>query len=189
MTSRTVSNKKITSTMAHMRPLSSIALRFDRHEDRILVTIDAGSPSASAYWLTRRLALNVIHETNPYLARTSPVANKTPAELRGELAKMEREVALASTQRNVSSTPTAALESASATAELAVELNVSAERQGLRLRFRGSKGGEATVGCTRAELQRIVHMLEQEAAKAGWREQEPISSPPVDAKEAKRRAN
>ena len=74
-------------------------------------------------------------------------------------------------------------------AELAVELQVSAERQAIRLRFRGRKGSEASIGFTRIELQRIVHMLEQETAKAGWREGPPVTALPVDAQEAKRRAN
>lgn len=172
-----------------MRQLSSITLHYDVDEDRILVAIDAGSADAHGYWLTRRLALNFIAAAIPYLDRMSPVVGKTPAELHGELATMEREVALASTQGAVSQTSPAALERASVAAELAVELNISREQQQFRLRFRGRKGGEAAVGCSRAELQRIVHMLEQEAAKAGWREGPPVATPPTDAKEAKRRAN
>ena len=172
-----------------MQPPSSVTLRYNVDEDRLLVAINAGSPDACGYWLTRRLALRFIEAANPYLERMSPVASKTPTELRGELAAMEREVALASTQGAVTQTPPAALEAASAAAELAVELNVSAERRELRLRFRGRKGGEATVGCSRAELQRIVHMLEQEAAKAEWRDRAPVAAPSTDAEEAKRRAN
>ena len=73
-----------------MRPLSSIALRFVPHEDRLLLTIDAGSACAYGYWLTRRLALNVIRGANSYLDRSSSVMSKTPMDLRGELALMER---------------------------------------------------------------------------------------------------
>jgi len=102
---------------------------------------------------------------------------------------MEREVALASTQGAVTQTPPAALEAASAAAELAVELNIFVERQGFRLRFHGRKGGEAAVPCSRAELQRVIHMLEEEAAKAGWRERVPVAAPPTDTKETRRRAN
>ena len=102
---------------------------------------------------------------------------------------MEREVALAHTRGSVSRMPATALESASAAADLAVELNVSVEQQRLRLRFRGRKGGEAAVPCSRAELQRVIHMLEEEAAKAGWRERAPVAAPPTDTKETRRRAN
>jgi hypothetical protein len=172
-----------------MQPLSSITLRYDGNEDRILVAINAGSPDGRGYWLTRRLALSFIEAANPYLERLSPIVSKTPAELRGELAAMEREVALASTQGALARAPAAALESASRIAELAFELDVSVEPRGFRLRFRGRKGGESSIGYSRAELQRIVHMLEQEAAKAGWRERTPVAALSSDCKEAQHRAN
>ena len=172
-----------------MQSLNSITLHYDANEDRLLVVINAGSADFCGYWLTRRLALNVIEAANPYLNRMSPVVNKTPTALRGELATMEREVALASTQESLSQTPTAALESASVTAELAVELTISLEQRGFRLKFRGRKGGEAAVGCSRAELQRVVHMMEQEVAKASWREGPPATPPQTDRSETKRRAH
>jgi len=172
-----------------MRPPNSITLHYDTDEDRLLVVINAGSADAGGYWLTRRLALRFIEAANPFLDRMSPVVGKTPAELHDELATMEREVALASTQGNMSRTPTAALESASAAAELAVELTISRERQSFRLKLRGRKGGETALDYSRALLQRIVHEVEQEAAKAGWREGPPAAPPPTDAKEAKRRAH
>ena len=172
-----------------MQPLNSITLHYDANEDRLLVAINAGSVDACGYWLTRRLALNLIQVANPYLDRMSPVVSKTPTALRGELATMEREVALASTQENVSQTPTAALESASVTAELALELNITQEQQGFRLKFRGRKGRETAVGCLRAELQRVIHMLEQEVVKAGWREGPPPAAPQADSSETKRRAH
>src|SRR5450830_715364 len=88
-----------------MQPLSSITLHYDANEDRLLVAINAGSADTCGYWLTRRLALNLIKVANPYLDRMSPVVSKTPTALRGELATMEREVALARTQESVSQTP------------------------------------------------------------------------------------
>jgi hypothetical protein len=174
-----------------MQPLNSITLHYDVNEDRLLVALNAGSPDACGYWLTRRLTLNFIEAGNPFLDRMSPVVSKTPTALRGELATMEREVALASTQGSVSQMPTAAVESVSIAADLAVELNIAQEGQGFRLRFRGRKGSEAAVGCLRAELQRVIHMLEQEVAKAGWREGRASVVPPpqADPSETKRRAN
>ncbi len=139
--------------------------------------------------MTRRLALNLIQAANPYLNRMSSLLRKTPTELRAELATMERDVAMASTQRKVSQKPTAVLEGASVAAELAVELNISQIQQSFRLRFRGRKGSEAVVGCSRPELQRVIHMVEQEAVKAGWREAPPAASPQIDRSETKRRAH
>ncbi len=143
-----------------MQSKNSITLHYDANEDRILVAINAGSADSNGYWLTRRLALNFIEAANPYLARISPAVSKTPTALRGELATMEREIALARTQQSVSQTPSAALERASMAAELLVALNVAQEGQGFRLKFRGGKGRETAVGCSQSELQRIIHMLE-----------------------------
>ena len=57
-----------------MQPLSSVTLRYNVDEDRLLVAINAGSPEARRYWLTRRLALKFIEAANPYLDRMSPNA-------------------------------------------------------------------------------------------------------------------
>ncbi len=172
-----------------MQPKNSITLHYDANEDRILVAINAGSADTNGYWLTRRLALSFIEAANPYLDRMSPAVSKTPTALRGELATMERQVALARTQQSVSQTPAAALERASVAAELVVALDVTQEGQGFRLKFRGGKGRETAVGCLRAELQRIIHMLEQEVAKAGWHERPSAPEPPTDRMEPNRRAH
>jgi hypothetical protein len=172
-----------------MRPPNSITLHCDASEDRILVAINAGRVDAAGYWLTRRLALKLIQAANPYLDRMSPVLSKTPTALRSELAAMEREVALASTQKNVSPTPDGALESVSLAAELAIELSITRKQQGFGLKFRGRKGRETTVGCSKAELQRIIHTVEREVVKASWREGPPPAERQPSEKEPKRRAH
>jgi len=172
-----------------MQPPNSITQRYDVNEDRILVAINAGSTDTNGYWLTRRLALSFIEAANPYLDRMSPAMSKTPTALRGELATMERQVALGRTQQSVTQTPTAVLERASVAAELVVALNVTRQQQGFRLKFRGGKGRETALGCSQAELQRIIYMLEQEVAKAGWRERPSPPEPPTDRTERNRRAH
>jgi len=172
-----------------MQPPNSITQRYDVNEDRILVAINAGSTDANGYWLTRRLALSFIEASSAYLDRMSPVVSKTPTALRGELATMERQVALARTRRSVSQMPPAALARATVAAELVVALNVTRVAQGFRLKFRGGKGRETAVGCSQVELQRIIHMLEQEVAKAGWRERPSPPEPPTDRTERNRRAH
>jgi hypothetical protein len=172
-----------------VRPPNSITLRYDANEDRILVAINAGAADAAGYWLTRRLALNLIQTANPYLDRMSPVLSKTPTAVRSELATMEREVALASTQKNVGPTPDGALESASLAAELAIELSITRKQQGFGLKFRGRKGRDTVVGCSRVELQRIIHTVEQEVAKAGWHEGPPAVAQQPRVKETTRRVH
>jgi hypothetical protein len=168
---------------------TAVTLRYDPSEDRILAAFNAASVESRGYWLTRRLALKFIEAANAYLERMSAVASKTPVDLRGELATMEREVSLVRTQGAVSQTPPAGLERTREAAELTAEVNISAEGQGFRLRLRGSKGGESVVGCTRAELQRIMHMFEVETAKAAWRDPAAVAAPPNIPPVVKRRAN
>lgn len=170
-------------------PSSSITLHYDANEDRILVAINAGSADAAGYWLTRRLALKFIQAANPYLQRMSPVLSKTPTALRSELAAMEREVALARTQKNVGPTPDGALQSASLAAELAIELAIARKQQGFGLKFRGRKGRETTVDCSKAELQRIIHTVERDVAKASWSEGPAPAERQPSEREPKRRAH
>lgn len=65
------------------------------------------------------------------------------AALRSELAMMERETALASTQ--VRPTPTSALRSAGEVAELAIELVIAQKQRGFGLKLRGCTGRETIV--------------------------------------------
>ena len=168
---------------------TAVTLRYDSNEDRILAAFNAESDEARGYWLTRRLALKFIEAANAYLERMSAVASKTPADLRGELAAMDREFSLVRTQGAISQTPPATLERTREVAELTAEVNISVEGQRFRLRLRGCNGGESVVGCTRAELQRIIHMLEQETKKAGWRDMAIVGAPPVIPPAVKRRVN
>ena len=125
-----------------MRSPSSITLHYDANEDRILIAINAGSPEVAAYWLTRRLALKLVQAANPYLDRMSPVLSKAPTAVRRELATMDREVALASTQKNLRATPNTVLNGASKLAELARELVIVQKKPGFALNFHGRSGRE-----------------------------------------------
>lgn len=183
----TCSQPRSFSKSLEMRSPSSITLHYDASEDRILVAIDAGAPEVAAYWLTRRLALNLVQAANPYLDRMSPVLSKAPTAVRRELATMEREVALATTYKNLRRTPDAVLKSASKLAELARELVITQSKQGFGLKFGGCKGRETIVGCSRSDLQRIIHMVEQEMAKANWHDLRPADAPPREENETRRR--
>lgn len=148
---------------------TSITLQYDVLEDRILAVVNAGTAEASAYWLTRRLTLNLIDRANPYLQGLSPVVAKTPFELRSELATMERQVALARTEQAISHTPTDVVASASVGADLAAEITIAQNGDTYLLRMTGRNGGQASLLWSRDHLQRIVCMLEDFSAQAGWR--------------------
>jgi hypothetical protein len=61
-----------------------------------------------------------------------------------------------------------ALQSSAAAAELADRMTIAQQGQGFRLELYGDKGGEAKGVVARAELQRILRMLEAEVGRGAW---------------------
>ena len=66
-----------------LRALKTVTFFYVPQEDRIAGAINAGHPDAWSCWLTRRLALAVLERTADYIATTSNLAQRAPAELRG----------------------------------------------------------------------------------------------------------
>jgi hypothetical protein len=151
-----------------VRVLKSINFSYVAAEDRILAVINPGGPEAWSCWLTRRLVLALLDRTSEFLASTSPLVQQVPAEVRGELATFEREAAMASTARAMSTTPAEVLKTSESAAELAGGLKISSQANGFRVELQGEKELGAAGLFTRAELQRFLQMLQAEAAKAGW---------------------
>lgn len=151
-----------------MHALKSVAFSYDPREDRILAAINAGGADAWSCWLTRRMVLALLERVPPAIARTSGATRKAPAEFRGELIAFERDAALAKTAKSLTRTETAVVAKTAASAELADRLGISRQGRGFRLDFCGAQGGGAAGLIQRAELQRILQMLEEEAVKANW---------------------
>ena len=147
--------------------LSSITFVYVR-EDRIAVAINAGRADAWSCWLTRRLALAVLQRATEYLVSTSDLAQRAPAEFRGEAVAFEREAAIAKTAPAMSSTPPAVLKASTDTAELAERLTISREGEAFRLELRGQGEHGAAGIVNRAELQRVLQMLYTAAMQANW---------------------
>jgi hypothetical protein len=151
-----------------VRVLKSVNFSYVAAEDRILAAINPGGPEAWSCWLTRRLVLALLDRTSEFLASTSPLRQQAPAEVRGELAAFEREAAMASTARAMSTTPADVLKTSESTAELAEGLKISSQADGFRVALQGEKGGGAAGFLARTELQRLLQMLQAEVAKASW---------------------
>ena len=158
-----------------MQPNNSIALRYDGGEDRILIVVRAGTPDECGYWLTRRLVLDIIERANPYLDRMSPVASQTPADLRGELATMERQVALARTQGDVGHVSDEVVAGAATAADLGVGLTITKKGANFIVQLRGRNAGQTSLVWSRDHLQRIVLIIEEMAVRAGWRGGAPVA--------------
>jgi len=150
------------------RALRSVTFVYVPREDRILTAINAGHSDAWSCWLTRRLALAVLERTTNYIAGSSNLAQRAPADLRGEMVAFERDAAIAKTAGAMSNTPGAILTSTAATAELADRLTISQHGDGFRLELRGQIDEGVAGVLKRAELQRLLQMLQAEIAKAAW---------------------
>jgi hypothetical protein len=156
------------TAVAVLRTLRNITFVYAMREDRILAAVNAGQPDAWSCWLTRRLALAVLERTANYLVSRSDLAQKAPADLRGETIAFERDAAIAKTARAMSVTPPAVLQSSASAAELAERLTIGQQGDGFRLELHG-QSGQGTAGLVKPdELQRILQMLQVEVAKAGW---------------------
>ena len=110
----------------------------------------------------------MLERATEYIANTSNLAQRAPAELRGEAIAFEREAAIAKTAPAMSRTPPEVLKSSTIAAELADRLTISREQDVFRLELRGQSGNGAAGMVKREELQRILQMLHGVVAQAGW---------------------
>jgi len=161
-----------------MPALRSITFAYRAREDRVLAAVNLNHPDAWSCWITRRLSLAVLERAAKFLANTSRLAQRTSPDHRGELAAFERDAALATTAGAMSATPTEALNASATTFELADRLTITQQGEAFRLELIGDRGGSATGMVLRAELQRILRMLEGEVIKAGW---VVVAPPPASA--------
>lgn len=170
-----------------MRTLKTITFVYDTREDRVLAAINAGLPEAWSCWLTRRVALALLDRAAELVTNTSALAQRAPAELRSESIAFERDAAIASTARRMSSTPRDVLKSSATAAVLAERLTITNQGDRLRLELHGQGGDGAAGTLSRAELQRVLQMLQTIVAKAGWLEMpaKTQSAPAAATSEAK----
>lgn len=151
-----------------MRAIVSITFVYEPREDRIAAAVNPGRADAWSCWLTRRVALALLERTPEFLEGTSALAKRAPAEMRSEFTAFEREAAIAKTQRAMSVTPPEILKSSAGAAELVDRVSITPHGDNFRLELYGMSGEGAGAGLSRAELQRILQMLQGVIAKTGW---------------------
>lgn len=152
-----------------LNTLKTITFVYDSREDRIRGAINGSGPEAWSCWVTRRLSLAWLAKAGEFLASTSPLAQRAPAEHRSDLASFEREAAMAQTAQAMSPTPPEII-AAPPPVEAELLEKVTWTQRGERFHFElvGNRGGGAAGMLSRAELQRIMQMLQEVAGKAGW---------------------
>jgi hypothetical protein len=151
-----------------VRVLKTITFVYKTREDRVLAAINAGKPAAWSCWLTRRIALLLLEHAANLLANTSSLAQRAPADVRGELVAFEREAAIAKTANAMSRTSTEVLTADGTAAELVEQMTISSRDDNFQVQLRGETGGGAAAVVTRAEFQRILQMLQTEVTKGEW---------------------
>jgi hypothetical protein len=150
------------------RTLRSITFVYVPREDRILAAVNAGQRDAWSCWLTRRLTLAVLDKTGEFLVSSSDLAQQAPADFRGEAIAFEHDAALAKTQGAMSITPADVLQSTASWAELADRIAIAPHTDGYQLELFGVSGDSAAGLVKRAELQRLLQMLQLEVVKSAW---------------------
>jgi hypothetical protein len=110
----------------------------------------------------------MIEQGAQFLVSTSPLAKRVAADHQRELARFERDSAMASTARGLSLPSSDALKASANAAELAERLSLAQQGEKFRLELLGDRAGIAIGVVARPDLQRILRMLEVEVTKAGW---------------------
>jgi hypothetical protein len=151
-----------------MHVLKALALAYDPAQDRVLTVVNPGALDSWAFWLTRRLALALLERLPATLEGTSAMAKQAPAEYRNDLVAFERDAALATTSKAMTRTDDSVMRNNAGAAELAVTVKISDQGNSFRLELHGERGGQAAGILGRAELQRILQMVHDEAMKASW---------------------
>src|SRR5580704_12852997 len=126
-----------------MHLLNSVAFAYDSREDRILAAVNPGDPQTWACWLTRRLALAVLAQTQKFLDSTCAMAQQTTAEFRREVIAFERDAAIAATAKAIKRAPAKIVRTIASTAELAERLTISRRADKFQIELHGEKGGAA----------------------------------------------
>jgi hypothetical protein len=150
-----------------MHALKTLAFAYDSLEDRILSIVNLEHPQPWTCWLTRRLTLATLHETAKFMERTSALVQRAAAEFRAEITAFERDAAMSSTAHAVKILPRSGVKAAATTAR-ADRLTIACQADKFRFELQDNNGEGVAGLMERAELQRILRMLEDETHKAGW---------------------
>ena len=121
--------------------------------------------------------LSLLENGTKFLANTSPLVKRAAPEARREIVAFEREAAVVKTAPAMSVTPPEVLKTNVAAAELVHQVTLTQQGERIRMELRGVAGGGSQAGLARADLQRILQMLQAEVVKAAWSAGSAASAP------------
>jgi hypothetical protein len=149
-----------------MSQVRSIALAYDSREDRLFASVNPGAADTCAFWLTRRVVMDILVRLPPVLAQYSPTVRQVPVEHRQGVAEFEREAAVGSAR--FTETSNAVLRTTAPEAQLVETLSFEVHVEGVGVVLLGAKGRRVTGVWPRDDVQRLLHLFQREALKAGW---------------------
>ena len=157
----------------NVKAWSRVTFFYDSREDRILAAINAGKPDPWSGWLTRRLALTFLERTEKLLASTLALAQQVPADVRDDVVAFDRDNAMAQTERGLYKTSGETLKAMKAAAELVQQATVTKHGNQFRIELQDQSGDGAGGMMARADLQRILQLLQAEIQKTDWTAYQP----------------
>ena len=160
--------------------LKTIGFVYDTREDRIRAAVNGSGPDSWSCWITRRLSLAWLAKAGDFLVTTSPLAQRAAPEHRGDLATFEHDAAMAQTARAMTPTPPEVIETAPADTALLDKVTWTPRGERYQFELVDNRGTNAVGALTRPELQRIMQMLQEVVAKAGWAQPTPTQQSTVD---------
>lgn len=110
----------------------------------------------------------LLEKATEILTKTSALIQRTPVESRAEIVAFDHDAAIAKTANRMSLIPAEALNASAAAAELVDRVFITEQKDNFRVEIRGVKGSAAAGVLRRVGFQRIMQMLQEEVAKAGW---------------------
>jgi len=169
-------------SQAHQSPLkaSRLALRYDMVEDRLVLLAISAADTAVALLLTRRLVARLLNGLSQVLEKSSPLAQRAPSEMRGDVILLEHQGALkgdgsraaqegdpsGSAQKFTRKTDAAA--HPQAPAQLVHTVSITTKPKLFEVVMKGPKEAIATFSVSRTKLHQFLNQLRNAADQADW---------------------
>lgn len=148
-----------------MKKIKTYSIKYNLVQDRIQLTGNANLVDQRVdFWITRKMASNLIAYSSQLLKDTSPLSARVPKQSQQALHSLERDSAIKSTTFEKKSIPATPEEPT-----LMTKVDIKVHDKHLKLIFYNEKNGViATSQLNRSEMHIIISMISDYAKKADW---------------------